>query len=207
MSKKQTLQLKYFKQLSRHERSKSNAWHIQHGKVFHPYGSNQDSCMLDGSPSLSFGIVDDFLDELAESSSSADSDEYADNNGKAALDDRLSPPMSDESGENGLVDSESEDDDDAGAPAPSTGSNATSIENGSEGIGFEVRSIVGIYHSQNHINLEDDEATGGPAASKAARSRPLSGCKRMFADTRNDSDDSDSYDDPGLAKTRASLTI
>jgi len=29
----------------------------------------------------------------------------------------------------------------------------------------------------------------------------------MFADTRNDSADSDSHDDPGLAESKASLTL
>jgi len=105
--------------------------------------------------------------------------------------------MSDESSEDGLVDSESEDDDDAGVLAPSTGN---------EGIEFGTRSLVGIYYGV-HVESEDNEVTEAPAASEATRSRPLSGCKRMFADTQNDSDDSDSHDDPGLAKAEASLKI
>jgi len=53
MSKNQTFQLKDFRQLSQEEHSKSDS-SAGKSKVFHPYGSNQDSCMLDGSPSLSF---------------------------------------------------------------------------------------------------------------------------------------------------------
>jgi len=94
--------------------------------------------MLNGSPSLGFrnksreenneSRRDDEdadksgLPELVVSSSSEYSGESADasDDDEDAPDERLSLPMSDESGENGLVDSESDDDDDAGPPAPST---------------------------------------------------------------------------------------
>jgi len=205
MNKKQILQMKDFKQLYRNEGTNSNAWHHREEKGFHPYGSNQDSCMLNGSPSLgprnksSEKNIDSNRDaedaaksglpELVVSSSSEYSGESADDDDEDAPDERLSLPMNDESGENGLVDSELDDDDDAGPPAPS------------------ITRVVYIYYGQVHVESEDDEATEGSAASKATRSRPLSGCKRMFADTRNDSADSDSHDDPGLAESKASLTI
>jgi hypothetical protein len=59
------------------------------------------------------------LPELVVSSSSEYSGESADDDDEDAPDERLSLPMNDESGENGLVDSELDDDDDAGPPAPS----------------------------------------------------------------------------------------
>ena len=50
----------------------------------------------------------------------------------------------------------------------------------------------------DYVESEDGKATGALAALTATRSRPSSSCKRIFANTQHDSDDSDSHDDPGL---------
>ena len=92
------------------------------GKIFHPCGSNQDSCMLNGSPSLGFcnknseenidsnsdaeDAAKSGLPEIVLSSSSEDSDDCAYNDDEDASD----VQMSDNSSKIGPVDSESEDD-------------------------------------------------------------------------------------------------
>jgi len=83
--------------------------------------------------------------------------------------------MSDESSEDGLVDSESADNDASGLPALVESSSSDDGDEASNDRSCLPKDDKSSENGLVNSESEDDQAVGAPAASKITRPRPLSG--------------------------------